>query len=172
VLESPAETTGPQAITPITHTSVARILAKLPRSARRVMLLGTMRAGLTLMLLALGCGGPWETVSYVDEGILCAEVRNGRLGVTVSAPECLSSNCSRDVEASCTATLDGATIEVRSEISWEDKHGPFARCNEDCGDATATCDAGLIADGNYTVVLGDARIPLTIPVPDEGSCTL
>lgn len=125
-----------------------------------------------LVLGAAACGGPWDDVSFVDEGELCFTAEAGEVHVQVSAPDCLSSCCSRRVGGSCSATVEGRRIEVTSEIHWEQHPGGRIThpCTSDCGDATVECAIGALADGSYTVVLGDEATPLVVPV--EPSCPL
>ena len=115
---------------------------------------------------ALGCSGRWETTTFTDEGDLCFEQRGASVAVTVTAPDCLSSSCSRNVEGSCSATVDGTTIQLTSEIRWEDDEGKFAQCTDDCGSASAECDLGELPDGIYTVVHGEDEVQLVVPAED------
>lgn len=126
------------------------------------------------LLVVGGCGGGWEEVSFVDEGELCLGEADGAVVVEVSAPDCLSSGCSRNVEASCTATVLGTEIRISSDISWEEKTGRLARCDADCGIATATCTVGTLADGPYTVAFdeGIREIQIQSGVPLEADCPL
>ena len=52
-------------------------------------------------------------------------------------------------------TIDGKTIRLTSEISWENKHGPLAKCKGDCGTPSIECDLGALAGGDYTVEYGE-----------------
>jgi len=119
-----------------------------------------------IVALASACS-PWETVTFVDEGTVCFGVEPSRL--TVRAPDCLSSSCSRNVRGECTARLDGTALTVTSEISWEDNRGPLASCTEDCGSAEVQCDYPTLADGTYTVHFGGEQLPLEMP-EDAGAC--
>lgn len=121
------------------------------------------------LLVVVGCNTGWDTIEFVDEGDVCVDVEDGGgLSITVQAPDCLSSSCTRNVEAMCTATRDGATIRVESEISWEENHRRFAACTEDCGLAEATCSLAALPDGDYTIAIGDDERPLTLPLADPG----
>lgn len=120
--------------------------------------------GIGIVSVALACGGNWDTVSYTDEGDLCFEQKGGSVTVVVAAPDCLSSSCSRDLDGSCTVSVEGKTILLTAEISWENKHGPLARCTEDCGTPSIDCDLGALAGGDYTVEYGEDEVPLAVPV--------
>jgi len=122
-----------------------------------------------LLGLLLGCRGKWETITYEDEGTLCFQQLDAEIVVTVTAPECLSSSCSRDLDGACTATVDGATIEVTSEITWEQNEGPFANCTDDCGSPSIQCSLGELSAGSYTVVHGEDEVALVVPV-EGGGC--
>jgi hypothetical protein len=128
------------------------------------------RRSIAVFALAFACGGPWHTISFHDDGDLCFEQQGPTVLVAVTARECLSSSCSRAVGGECSATIDGTTITISSDISWEQKDGPLAACTEDCGDATVDCVVGDLADGTYDVVHGDDETTLVVPV--EGVCPL
>jgi len=122
---------------------------------------------LVWVLLVAACGGPWGDKTFVDEGDLCFSEEADGVHVVVTAPDCLSSSCSRNVHGSCDAMLDGDRIEITSAIHWEEKHGPLARCTLDCGAATAECGIGELAPGTYTVVFGDDQEQLTVPITES-----
>jgi hypothetical protein len=127
----------------------------MPRSARF--------AGL-LVALVVGCGGPWDTVAYEDEGDLCLEQSGEFVTVTVRAPDCLSSTCTRDVDGSCDVTIGDTAIVLRSDIFWEQKDGPGASCSDDCLRATAICPLGRLDPGTYRIVHGAATLIVEVPV--------
>jgi hypothetical protein len=120
---------------------------------------------LVVIGMTFACGR-WETVTFVDEGDLCFEQRGPSVAVSVTAPDCLSSSCSRDLDGSCTSQLDGTTIVLTSEISWEDDEAKFAQCTSDCGAPTIECDLGELPDGTYTVVHGEEQVSLVVPVTE------
>lgn len=107
----------------------------------------------------------WEEVSYIDEGTVCLEVSGADVTVTVTAPDCLSSSCSRNLEGTCEATVDGTTITVTSEITWEQAvESPRLGCTDDCGAPIATCTIpGGLPDGDYTVEIGGTQQEVTLP---------
>jgi hypothetical protein len=114
-----------------------------------------------------GCGGGWELVTRVDEGMLCVEQTEQNLTITVIALDCLSSSCTRDVGGDCSATVDGSTIAVTSEIHWEETEGRLrGGCTSDCGSAQVTCQIPAPPEGTYTLVHGEAEMPLDVPVED------
>lgn len=125
------------------------------------------------MGLAVGmvaCGARWGTIEFVDEGDVCMGDMDGAIVATISAPDCLSSSCTRNVHGSCEATVDGMRIELTSDISWEEtSNRPLKGCNLDCGIATATCTVGELQPGTYTVVLGEQETEVQVPL-GEDSC--
>jgi hypothetical protein len=122
---------------------------------------------LAVIGLTFACGR-WETITFVDEGELCFEQRGSEVIVQVTAPDCLASGCSRDVEGSCSAALEGTTIQLTSEIVWEEDESKFAQCKSDCRHAVVECSAGVLAPGSYTVVHGEDEVPLVVPA--DGTC--
>lgn len=109
----------------------------------------------------------WEPVTFVDEGRVCLAEEGADLRVTVEAPACLSSSCSRNIEGSCQATVEGSTISVTSDITWEQAvAGPNLACTDDCGLASTSCtiDGGLPA-GTYTLDIGGEISTLALPGP-------
>ncbi len=119
-----------------------------------------------VLSLAAACGR-WGEVSFTDEGELCFTQQLAAVSVQVSAPDCLSSSCTRNVESSCSATVEGTRIEITSEFSWDEKGGR-APCTADCGIATAECSLGPLADGTYTVVHGEEELQLVVPLEEPG----
>jgi len=109
----------------------------------------------------------WEEVSYVDEGAVCLEADGADVRVTVTAPDCLSSSCSRDLGGQCEATVDGSTITVTSTITWEQAvAGPNLACTDDCGLPQVSCTIpGGLDDGEYTVEIGGEST--TVDYPDD-----
>lgn len=120
------------------------------------------------LLLLAACGGPWDEVSFVDEGDLCFSTQGSGIAIEVRAPECMSSSCSRDPHATCEATVQGERITITSEIHWEEKHGGLKGCTLDCGIAAADCTLDDVAPGTYTVVHGEEEIELVVPLAQEG----
>jgi hypothetical protein len=120
-------------------------------------------AGLYLAFV-VGCGGPWDTVAVSDEGELCFEQDGEFVTVTVRAPDCLSSTCTRDIDGSCDVRVVDTAIVLESDIFWEQKNGPHASCSDDCLRATAICSLGRLDPGSYTIVHGEDRFQMTVPV--------
>lgn len=117
----------------------------------------------------IGCGPQWEVQTLTDEGTAClVGDADGTGTVHVDAGICLSSSCDRDATMSCEATLDGTTITVTNDASWEAATGNVA-CTDDCGFLGTTCEVGPLPAGEYTVVLGDSSTTATIPT--TGDCT-
>lgn len=112
----------------------------------------------------------WQPVSYVDEGELCIEGSDTDVTIWVDPQECLSSSCSRAFMGSCEATVQGATITVTSDISWEENRGPNVACTDDCGSTAVSCALPALADGTYTVIFGSEQRELVVPI--EETCQL
>src|SRR4051812_33067109 len=101
------------------------------RCPRRVPRLAVLAAG-----WLAACGFPAIDHHFTDEGKVCLLPQGANLAafyssstsvtlgadqaavVTVMMPTCLSSSCSRHAGATCTATLNGSTIEVTSTGSY------------------------------------------------------
>mgnify|MGYP007011838055 FL=1 len=113
-----------------------------------------------------GCGGGWEHVTRVDEGILCVEQTDQNLTITVIARDCLSSSCSRDRGGECSATVDGSTIRVTSEIEWEEHDGRLRVCTADCRSVSVTCEIPAPPEGTDTLVHGEEQMALDVPLED------
>ena len=134
--------------------------------------LGVMMNRFLVAWMLVGCADVltrWEQVSYIDEGRVCLRADGEDVLVTVVAPDCLSSSCSRDLDGSCEATVKGGTITVSSEITWEQAVyvGPGGGCTDDCGAPLVECTIeGGLADGTYDVVIGEETT--TVDLPDEG----
>ncbi len=121
------------------------------------------------LLAILGCElleTQWEPVSYIDEGTVCLEDDGSDVRVTVTAPDCLSSSCSRNLGGSCEATVEGSTITVTSEIVWENAvSGPNLSCTDDCGLPRVACTIpGGLPEGEYEVVIGDDVQAIDFPM--------
>jgi hypothetical protein len=80
--------------------------------------------------------------------------------VTVMAPICLSSSCSKDPKAQCTATLKGNVIEVTSTASVREEGNS---CTADCGALQARCSTPPLPAGTYQVSHGAERLTLMVP---------
>lgn len=122
---------------------------------------------LTTLFLA-GCPvvEQWEAQSLTDEGTVCVEGEaDATATVTVDSNFCMSSSCDRNETGSCTATLDGSTINVTSSFSWETATGAVA-CTDDCGRLATTCEVGPLPAGEYTVVHGGDSETVTIPTTE------
>lgn len=125
-----------------------------------------MRLVLLVVFSVVAACGRWGDVSFADEGEVCFSQTLAAVSVEVSAPDCLSSSCTRNVEASCSAAVEGTRIEITSDFSWEEKDR--GTCTLDCGSATAACSVGPLADGTYTVVHGEEEFQLVVPLEMQG----
>jgi hypothetical protein len=84
----------------------------------------------------------------------------GPATITVMAPTCLSSSCSKDRKAECSVVLEGNVLQVSSHASYHDEGNA---CTADCGALVATCVTPPLPAGTYTLQHGGNRIALTIP---------
>jgi hypothetical protein len=126
-----------------------------------------------------GCPSPVaETTTFEDEGEVCvrdSEEWNGEadvpadqmLYVHVHFPTCISSSCDEVVEATCSASRDGQTIEV---TSFGESRRTGISCTDDCGYMVATCELGELAAGTYTVVHGGEESTVEVPSAQDQSC--
>jgi hypothetical protein len=123
-----------------------------------------------IVALVAGCGllETWTPVEIIDEGTVCIEgAADAMATVQVFVPgECLSSSCDRNRVMACTATLDGSTITVSSEFTWETASGPNVACTDDCGMLITECTVGPLPAGAYTVVHGDETSNVDIPAEE------
>ena len=80
----------------------------------------------------------------------------------VAGASCLSSSCTTDVVALCTATLDGQTVRVEADFSWSETTGT---CTDDCRSIVATCSTPALSAGMYTIFLGTRTATVTVGDP-------
>lgn len=139
------------------------------------------------MIVACSFTEDWEEQTLADEGAVCLfagedavdpwGVFEGQIEpqsyndvdpivVHFVANTCLSSSCSRNAAAGCTATVVGDTVEITAEASWEENVAPDAACTDDCGILDAQCEVGVLAEGTYTVTFGDQTQTLTVSSKD------
>lgn len=108
----------------------------------------------------------WVPVSRIDEGVLCFFDEKDRLRLEVAAHDCLPDRCLRGVGGSCAMGLEGSTITVTSELSWEQDES--RACSGPCEPPTVTCYLSTPPAGEHTVQLGAQTQALTLPA--EGAC--
>ncbi len=138
-----------------------------------------------LSLLALSCDPLGTSHSFEDEGQIClypagtpgqsrlqsepfSYPANRGIDIVVTAPDCLSSSCSHDEQATCTATMEGDdVIRVRSRASYREAG---SICSADCRSLSATCSTGPLPPGTYQVRHGDSTFALTVPSTVEPPC--
>ncbi len=114
-------------------------------------------------------GSDWVLQEHIDVGTVCfgdTEI-DQPVAVSVDVQECLSSSCSRDLQASCTAEIVGGVIVVQSEITWEQDLGVGIACTEDCGLPSASCELAGLPEGTYDVQLGGQQGTLVVPSPAD-----
>ncbi len=117
------------------------------------------------LLLACNTNAQWRTheATNVAENVrFVAPGANRDIAVRVILKSCVSSSCSRNRKSSCTASFDGARIEITSEFSWETRGG---QCTTDCGTIETTCTlvGGVPSLGDWPAEHGDAALTLTVP---------
>jgi hypothetical protein len=134
--------------------------------------------------MLLACGGEeWDTVTVEDEGDLCLYTGDFDPWSTVGNPpgeestftstdpitvhyvplDCFSSSCTRNIDISCSVTVEGSDIVIHGTGSWEVASGD-QECTADCGLGDAQCTIDRLAKGpTYHVQFGTGRAPLTIP---------
>jgi len=88
---------------------------------------------------------------------------------TVAYEQCLSSSCDINRQMSCEVVTDGTQIVVHSQGSFTERDG-YVSCTEDCGMLAAECTSEPLPAGDYVIVHGEDRTPLTIPSSVQGLC--
>jgi len=94
------------------------------------------------------------------------------LKVTVRSSGCLSSSCSKVVEASCEISTS-ADFDVKANFCVADTSKPGQACTADCGTAHADCSFGQpLAAGEHQVKLGTIVVGFQVPskLPLGGLC--
>jgi hypothetical protein len=143
-----------------------------------------MSALVTLGACAGGSGGKAIAHEYDNTGRVClcatddffcehepqAFAANRSVAVKFSVAGCLSSSCSRDIEASCELTRDGASFAVTTTASYTDLTAQNRACTDDCGMLGATCETGPLPAGDYTFSYGTKTLALTIPSEVNAPC--
>jgi len=127
------------------------------------------------LLLLGGCPDEeekeWEAISYIDEGMVCWEAADGVIELQVVVQDCMSSSCSQNFASSCEATVDGATLTLTSEMTWENDVSSDAACTDDCGIPMASCELADVADGTYTLDFDGETYVIDVPgTSGSGGC--
>ncbi|HKO52926.1 MAG TPA: hypothetical protein VJV79_34695 [Polyangiaceae bacterium] len=94
------------------------------------------------------------------------------LQITVRSSGCLSSSCSKVVEASCTIA-SGAAFDVKANFCVANTAKPGQPCTADCGTAHADCNFGQpLTVGEHQVKLGSIAVGFQVPskLPIGGLC--
>jgi len=94
------------------------------------------------------------------------------LKVTVRSSGCLSSSCSKIVEASCTISSSEA-FDVKADFCVANTAKAGQACTADCGTAHADCSFGQpLTAGEHQVKLGSIAVGFQVPskLPPGGLC--
>jgi len=94
------------------------------------------------------------------------------LQITVRSSGCLSSSCSKVVEASCTIASNAA-FDVKANFCVANTAKPGQGCTGDCGTAHADCSFGQpLTAGEHQVKLGSIAVGFQVPskLPIGGLC--
>jgi len=94
------------------------------------------------------------------------------LQITVRSSGCLSSSCSKVVEASC-AIDSGVAFDVTANFCVANNKDPDRACTDDCGIAHANCSFGQpLTAGEHQVKLGSIAVGFQVPgkLPPGGLC--
>lgn len=112
-----------------------------------------------------------KTVDHANVGTACiAAGADGAQAVTVDFGLCMSSSCDELDSASCSVEQTGSDLKVSSKATVTSTGGPNTVCTTDCRTISATCTGPTLAAGTYTLVYGDTRQAVTLPVVDK-TCT-
>ena len=125
-----------------------------------------MRTTLLLAVLLTGC---WKPRRAEDPGTITCVDFDDEVTITVVPEVCISSSCSRNYVATCTAVAEDGVIEVRTQVRWGDRVGPMG-CTDDCGPGFSNVVCSTTAEpGTWTVVYGDSEVE--VELPSEVSCS-
>jgi hypothetical protein len=124
-----------------------------------------MRRTVAVLWMLAACG-PWQDVTFEDEGDLCFARDGTDLLVNVHSPGCFSGSCTRETSGSCVAELVDGTIVVTSTFSWEER--TRGDCTADCNRLVVDCVVEDLPDGAYPVAHGEAVELVTLPL--ESAC--
>jgi hypothetical protein len=139
-------------------------------------------AGVVLGIVALaavGCGG--KEVQVENQGRLCVfpssnagqngfgpldptprqYVAGEPLQLSVVFPLCLSSSCSTDRQASCTAAQSGNTFAVTAKGSYHEAGS--GACTADCGTLAPSCETPMLSEGTFTFQYAGGSVDLVVP---------
>jgi len=172
----------PASLVPRPASLVCRSVSQLGRSHSPLGLVAVVALALGLGVLTSACVRHSEVI-FEDTGALCPvpEGYTGSLDATmvfeaggaitfrVAYEGCLSSSCDINREMSCEVVTDGTEIVVHSQGRFTERDG-LVSCTEDCGLLEAECDSGPLPAGDYVIVHGEDRFPLTVPSAVQGLC--
>ncbi len=103
---------------------------------------------------------------YTNQGRACVSGEaDAAVEVEVDFNVCLSSSCDELVDAECTATWNGETLEVEASGTVRSKTN--TDCTLDCGQALVTCEAAAMPAGGYELSYAGQTGAFTLP---DGGC--
>ena len=140
---------------------------------------------LSCLAVTAGCDGSVNHV-FKDDGRLCVlpaasapvnpflEITvpvdygaDQALDVQVVAPGCLSSSCSHDLKAECTASVAANVITIASNASFREAGNV---CSTDCRALVANCSTPQLPAGTYEIRHGTTTLMLTVPSTTRPPC--
>lgn len=93
---------------------------------------------------------------------------DGTLVLGVDFGICLSSTCDENLQASCSATVEGSVVTVKAQGSYSHRGD---ECSEDCMTLNARCEVGPLPAGDYELTYAGKTLALTLPSARANVCT-
>ena len=134
------------------------------------------RALAWIVLAACESGSPGSPIVLENVGRVCLHgdpLRSGPQTFAADTPvnlvynsseECLSSSCTTDRSASCTAASQSGVVEVASVVTWRDISAQQGNaCTQDCLTLGAQGATAALPAGTYELRFGAGRLALAIP---------
>lgn len=131
---------------------------------------------LCIAVTLAGCGGADVEHTLVDRGEVCLSssldpIAPGAGTFTAGAPiyvqfdagVCTSAGCNRDLMAECQVTRTADVVAITTRGSWVDTSASADGCGANCGLIRASCEAGPLPSGTYTVRYNTKVLTLEVP---------
>jgi len=134
-----------------------------------------VRAMCSVVVLLTACGGADVGHTGVHRGEVCRAAAVGPSGpgagtfnlggpVTVQFDACVClDTCTRDSMAECQVTRTGDALAITTRGSWVDTSASENGCGLKCEHVSASCDAGALPAGTYTVQYNTKVLTLEVP---------